>query len=589
MRNVYIILILLVVIIFNSIASNKHFEHFTSELSVKMRPCALYLTNNPSFCDQNEILYEMGDIQLQVLKKKLKKTDKSSQIIKDLDSTIDEVLKNKANLQLNTCKLSINELKEIKTNTSSTDIYPSKTITAFTEYDTNRYQGYCFLDSEQKGNTDVLTKITNDYPNIVSSEGISFNSPVRNVDSSSTSYAAVKIRNDLYINTIMNDMKMFCKPVDNVRINDEDIFLRIKCNMEKNSLTASRIDLVIYVKGQNMMRVVDKTAAEVASKKASEDVKTATFVLEAAKTTLEVAKASETADAVKTANTTVDDATKALDKAKKVQEDAVKFIEKISQHLKKFEDTFFTFTYMENKMLSYAPVAVPVRICTLKFNICDNVVSFTSISEQKKNGSDNEKEEIKVSFNEEFKSGAIVLKQSLQLPFSDKTENISGDEKRRIANNKNNDISNLIDDKIKTLEDETSDLKMKLLEFDSLNKTIANNYKQSQNLCEINKTTYSGCIEKVNIDFGNTYKLVEIIQQETQNKLNKAMSLREVLIKIKADMLITKFTLADVNEDISRAISKDSDGKPTTKGVEIPYEKYADYVSNDNCIYLQYD
>jgi len=588
MRNVYITLILLVVIIFNSIVYKKQIEHFASDISVQMRPCALYLINDPIFCDQNNILYEMGEIQLLVLKKKLKKTDKSIQLIKDLDAKIDQVLKNKSNLQLNTCKLSINNLKEIKSNTNSTDIYSNKTISTLTEFDTKNYQGYCFIDTEQKENTDVLRKISNDYPNVVSSEGILFDTPVIDTDSPSSSYAAVKIRNDLYIDTLMNDKKMLCKPVEDVRINDGEIFLKIHCHMENNNLFASKIDLVSYDKEKNMMRVFDKTVSEIEIQKASEDVLAAEFVVKAAKTTLEIAKASETADAVKSAKTTLENATKHLDKTKKVQENAKEFNKRISEHLKKFEDTFFTFTYIENKILSYTAISVNVRICTFKFNICDNVVSYAYISEQSKDGTD-EKEEIKLSFKDEFRSGVILLKQSLQLPFSDKTKNISGNDEFRIADNKNNDISDLIDEKLKSLEGETSDLKMKLLEFDSLNKKIANNYKQSQNLCEMNESEYSDCIESTNIDFGNTHKLVEIIKKETENKLYKGNSLREVLIKIKADMLTTKITLLDVNEAIYHAIPKDSEGKPKAKGIKISFEKYADYVSNDNCVYLQYD
>lgn len=558
MNNSYTILIIfLSCILLVTSVSMRCVEHFEEDIEktknqsilVKTRECEMHLTNDAGVCNKLDKYYKMGHIQLQITINNMKsKKDASSQqaynILKYIQSK-------KKNIPINACKISIPDLSEIDSIYQQESKYPYKSITSLIDYDPVTFKGYCLLDTQyDTDEVSVKMKVNKELSDIMNSDRMIMTSQIKDIGSDETTYAALEFNNDIF-SKILNNPKKFCKKSsNNIDIQHKAIFVRITCNLESfDKISASKVELVEYNKESNSFIKVEKYQLS--------------------------EKTEENKSSVPIPDTNTD--------KKDVYQPDSENIMKI------FENAFFGFNYIENGALTFSSYNIPVSMFTFQFDICQNVESYVFENEITDPSDDSKKNKIQFSFREELGSTPKIIKQQLNIPFLDNTKNISESEDVKITDNKDNDISNLIDDKIKKLGNANEEIKNKIKEYDdSLDKT-AKNYIKLQESCSNNEDTYSTCIEKANIDFGNLYKLITISKSESNNIIQRNKSIINSLTDVKEIMSKTRYSIEDANEEITNNIPKNNDGTLKYKGVPFSFQKFAKYISNDDCLYFRFD
>jgi len=155
--NIILICIIFVNIILQSIKLNEGFDTSISsttqliplsytkhKITAELRPCTIQLTNDADICDKLSDIYELSDSQIQVLLNKMK-ADNTHQTAYNM---LQYVKNTKNTLPINSCKIQLSQWKEIKEayTSSSNIIYPYKSITKSTDYNTSNLSGYCLYD-----------------------------------------------------------------------------------------------------------------------------------------------------------------------------------------------------------------------------------------------------------------------------------------------------------------------------------------------------------------------------------------------------------------------------------------------------------
>jgi len=628
-----LILIMISILVFLSISFKtlESFEESNEKMRVQTRGCEMHLTKDPELCNKLEPFYKLGNIQLQVAINKMKKLRDSSS--KQAYNILRYIQSKKKQIPINSCKIEVPGLKEIDKNEFDSFQYPFKTITSFVDYDPISFKGYCLLDTNY--DTDELSvkmKIDKEYSNIINSDNMQITSKVKDIDGDDTTYAALEIRSDIY-SQILNNSKEFCKKNNkNIDIPDKAVFVKVTCHLENmRKISVSKVEIVEYVKNKNKFEKIKKyeenkklppkkdSKSEQNSNIETDEIQenetdeiqenekdeiqenetdeireefTEEIRNETDQTTSDISKESENTKqsdiSKQSENSKQSDISKESENTK--QSDISKQSENSKQSekvMKEFEKNFFGFTYIENSSLIFSSYNVPVKIYNFDFDICSSIQSYTTIDEITDPLDESKKSKIKLSFAEDLRISPIMIKQNLNIPFKDDTKNISESEDVKVTDNKDGDIKKMIEDKINSIEDENKDIKNKLKEYDEALDKTAKNYVNLQSLCKENQDTYSNCIDRANIDFGNLYKLITIAKTGLNDLIQRNMANKESLVNVLEVMEITKFTIEDMNQDILNNTPKHNDGSLKNKGVPISMQKFAPFVSNDDCFYFQ--
>jgi hypothetical protein len=543
----------------------------------------------------------MGNIQLQVAINNMKKMrDPSS---KQAYNMLRYIQSKKKNIPINSCKIQIRGLSEIDKVHMDESIdgdisYPFKSTTSFAEYDPVSFKGYCLLDTNyDTDEMSVRMKVNKEYSDIMNTDDLIFTSQIQDIDKDNTTYAALKFSNDVYTK-IVNNSTQFCKKNNvNIDIPDKSVFIKITCHLENISkISASKVEIVEYIKEDNGFKKINKYGEKIKKPKIPKMENTNTEVADTeheGTETTEVAPSTETketfanmeSDMEGDSNTETDTKPETTKKGEKdVSEAKSSYSEEI---MKKFEETFFGFTYIENGSLVFSSYSLPVKIFTFNFDICSSILTYKTIEETTNPYDNDEKTKIKISFTEDLRISPILIKTKLNIPFKDGTKNISEAEDVKVTDDKDNDITSLINDKIDSIQKENDEIKLKIIEYDKALDKTAKNYMNLQDSCSNNKDTYNNCIQMANINFGNLYKLITIAKTELKDSIQRNMAMRDSLSAVLETMKITVFTIEDMNQDIKNNIRKNNDGSLKDQGVNISYQKFAQFVSSDDCIYFQ--
>lgn len=578
MNILYTSLMILILIILSFTLKNvEKFEDSNQKIKVKTRGCEMHLTNDPELCNKLEPYYKMGNIQLQVAINNMKKLRDSSS--KQAYNILRYIQSKKKQIPINSCKIKVPGLIEIDQNESDSSKYPLKTITSYVDYDPVSFKGYCLLDTNY--DTDELSvkmKVEKDYSDIMNTDNMLLTSQIQDIDNNDTTYAALEFKNDIF-STILNNSKEFCKDNNkNIDIQDKAVFVKVTCHLENTKkISASKVEIVQYVKKENKFKKVNKY----------EDVKT--LVPKISKS--ELKQNQDISDSETPKENVVNEAgSENLEseesESSKPQQSEPKQSES-EKIMQEFEKNFFGFTYIENSSLIYSSYTVPIKMFIFDFDICSSIQSYNTKDEITDPYDENKKSKIKISFTEDLRVSPIMIKQTMNISFKDDTKNISEAEDVKVTDDKDGDIKKLIENKINDIDEENKDIKIKLKEYDEALDKTTKNYVNLQSLCQENQDTYSKCIDRANIDYGNLYKLITIAKTGLSDLIQRNNATKDSLKSVEEIMSLTQFTIEDMNQDILNNTPKNKDGSLRNKGVSISFQKFSPFISNDDCLYFQ--
>jgi len=574
MNILYASLMILILIILSFTLKNvEKFEDSNQKLKVKTRGCEMHLTKDPELCNKLEPYYKMGNIQLQVAINNMKKLRDSSS--KQAYNILRYIQSKKKQIPINSCKIKVPGLIEIDQNVSDSSKYPLKTIASYVDYDPVSFKGYCLLDTNY--DTDELSvkmKVDKDYSDIMNTDNMLLTSQIQDVDNNDTTYAALEFKSDIF-STILNNSKEFCKDNNkNIDIQDKAVFVKVTCHLENTTkISASKVEIVQYVKKENKFKKVNKY----------EDVKKIVPQLSKGG---DLKEKTDNSDSEPPEENVTEEASSEKIEPEKSESSEPKQSDS-EKIMKEFEKNYFGFTYIENSSLIYSSYTVPIKIFIFDFDICSSIQSYNTKDEITDSYDENKKSKIKISFTEDLRVSPIMIKQTMNISFKDDTKNISEAEDVKVTDDKDGDIKKLIENKINDIDEENKDIKIKLKEYDEALDKTTKNYVNLQSLCQENQDTYSKCIDRANIDFGNLYKLITIAKTGLSDLIQRNNATKESLINTQEIMSLTQFSIEDMNQDILNNTPKNKDGSLRNKGVSISFKKFSPFISNDDCLYFQ--
>jgi len=213
------------------------------QIKADFRPCTIYLMKDQDICDKLDTLYQMSDMQLQILLNLNK--DKP-----DMKQKYDQILyvkNNKHTIPLNSCKIELNKWKEINK-------YAYKNITSVYDYDKNTLSGLCFKDVTNEMdaadinsfNTQTLfEEECNGIDNINNDSNILYNS--------------MKMKEPID-EKLLSTNGIICNDINvSQNIDPTLIFIKIKCYLQDSLLKCNDIALVSYdIKKNKMIEIEDQ-------------------------------------------------------------------------------------------------------------------------------------------------------------------------------------------------------------------------------------------------------------------------------------------------------------------------------------------
>jgi hypothetical protein len=574
MNILYASLMILILIILSFTLKNvEKFEDSNQKLKVKTRGCEMHLTNDPELCNKLEPYYKMGNIQLQVAINNMKKLRDSSS--KQAYNILRYIQSKKKQIPINSCKIKVPGLIEIDQNVSDSSKYPLKTIASYVDYDPVSFKGYCLLDTNY--DTDELSvkmKVDKDYSDIMNTDNMLLTSQIQDVDNNDTTYTALEFKSDIF-STILNNSKEFCKDNNkNIDIQDKAVFVKVTCHLENTTkISASKVEIVQYVKKENKFKKVNKY----------EDVKKIVPQLSKGG---DLKEKTDNSDSEPPEENVTEEASSEKIEPEKSESSEPKQSDS-EKIMKEFEKNYFGFTYIENSSLIYSSYTVPIKMFIFDFDICSSIQSYNTKDEITDSYDENKKSKIKISFTEDLRVSPIMIKQTMNISFKDDTKNISEAEDVKVTDDKDGDIKKLIENKINDIDEENKDIKIKLKEYDEALDKTTKNYVNLQSLCQENQETYSKCIDRANIDYGNLYKLITIAKTGLSDLIQRNNATKESLKNVEEIMSLTQFSIEDMNQDILNNTPKNKDGSLRNKGVSISFKKFSPFISNDDCLYFQ--
>jgi hypothetical protein len=249
----YINLILFLILIINIILlttkySNieKFEEQVRQPIKIDTRPCTLHLTNNSDLCDQLEEIYKMSDIQIQVILNQMKVDPNANKTNYD---NLRYIKDNKASLPLNACKIELNNLKESKNIYGSSNILVYKNLTKVIDYNQNNLSGYCLSDiSSYTGlsHINMLNKVQSNISSNMFYIPLTLSNTVSNIIDNNNKYLAIKMKDNLNAETLLNEEKYICKN-NTITLENNLKYIKLDCMLHNDIfLKVHNINIVQY-------------------------------------------------------------------------------------------------------------------------------------------------------------------------------------------------------------------------------------------------------------------------------------------------------------------------------------------------------
>jgi hypothetical protein len=211
-----------------------------------------------------------------------------------------------------------------------------------------------------------------------------------------------------------------------------------------------------------------------------------------------------------------------------------------------------TFDYKyDDKKIKYTAITLPVSVYKFTYNFCNKIESYAMYN-------------IPKFSMDEFHIAPKIIKHNIDLmPY--------------LPNSKNNaNVEQIVNLKIKEFFDEIKMINQQVDTYTSNQDAITVEFqKMKQTTCPSiidNNKKYTECMLQQNM-LSDNYNMIESDKYYLKDILQSKRSTYADLIDAAEKMRIMQFTLKEINEAIEN-------------GIEIDYFKYADFVSNDNCIYL---
>lgn len=550
---IYFIIFILILIIIGTIT--KKIEKFENELPfinseypiliANLRPCEIYLTEQPQKCNELKDIYKLGKIQLQVLINVMKKNENYNQIVENLE----KILELKNIVPVNSCKFSFDGLYEV--DKVGNNKYEYKTATKHVNYDLKDMKGYCLMKVDTDSKSSVIENISKKYKGMIDENNIHF---VNHIQGDNNTYAAVKIKSEKILSNNSSFSSICKKSNNNI---DNERFLRLHCDIyNDNKLLLSYIDIVSYNKKLEKFEIIDFSQKKSDNPPSSEPNNGS--------------PAGQNTSSPAGQNT--NGSTSVIPK----QHDTDKII-------KEFNEAFFELLYIENKTLSLSCKKFETSLYTFTFNECNNIEKYEKIEYIYDKNKD---ENVRYSFNfNDFNISGKSITNSLKLPFKSDTKTINDENSDvKMTNNSDGDISRLLQNKIDNAEQENKAIEDKIKEFESQLNNLSLQYQANGSLCNDEPL----CLKEKNEYVDKMYKIITKLKNEYESSLRINKDLKNQCIDILLDIDEISMKLSDINNSIEMNIQKTSDGKPRTNGMRIDYSKFSKYVSNDDCIYIKF-
>jgi hypothetical protein len=213
-------------------------------------------------------------------------------------------------------------------------------------------------------------------------------------------------------------------------------------------------------------------------------------------------------------------------------------------------DPLFTYSY-DKKQILYQPSTYDVMVYKLTHNYCDNVEEYTIY--------DN------LTFSmTELGIAPRIIRQNIDL--DDYSSNFS------IAAN----IPDIVNNALVDIMKKNSEIESNLVTYTSnQDLMLADMSKLRREICPSilsNNNQKAMCILRANT-IEDQYNFIEVQKYQLNERLARQRRLYQMFIDTSYKMKASKFTLYEVNEIIKT-------------GVAISYSKYADLISNDDCLYV---
>ena len=571
---------LMMVLVFGNL--KKNIERFENEedipyiegekpiLIANMRPCQVYLTNEPSKCDELSEMYKMGKIQLRVLINTLKKIENYQDIVKHLEIIYDD----KEKTSSKSCKLTFRGLEEVR-NTAESGQYEYKTITKATNYNLETMNGYCLMEVEpdlHESPMDIAKgKIQKRFKDVVDESSVTIIKNINGSDDGNKIYAAMKLKDN--IPTTLGKSTACPKP--NVDLEDGARFLKMNCDIEKaTKLVVYRVDIVKFNKKSGKFDIIDIHTGKITAPTPND-----TPVPSASNE--ETTDTAPVADAASPAPTSL---------AAIIAAKAPKPPNKIDTKklAKEFNEKFFRIQYVENGPIALLPLTVETPIYVFTFDPCENLEKYKKIEYVFDKDKD---EDVKLQFSmDELKVFGKTIRSRLPLPFKPDTKNIleSDDEDaKKITDNVDNDITDLLNDKIDNAESENKAAEEKIKEYDLQLQSLSDSYKELESLCQDNDNPEE-CLKASNTNIAKMHSLISMMKTELEDSIKKNIDLKHLCIDVKVEMSKISIQIQDINLAIDETIPRNNQGQRKSRGINISYKKYSNMVSNDDCIYVQF-
>jgi hypothetical protein len=500
--NIVLFLLIIINIIIIVMRERKRREFFedaspsTDIIKVNTRPCTLHLTNDDELCNRMADIYKMSDLQIQVILNKIQYEGNMSTY-----SLLQFVKDNKKTLPINACKIELNKFKEVNNLYLSTSSNLYKNIYRDISYNNSTLSGYCLSDISEYSsfNTSNIINIVN--PTL--SSNIFFNaqldSPTNVYDENNSRYLALKVRNKINRDVLLNDMPYVCSELK-TPIEDKLQFIRLHCALYDTSrLVVDNIDFVNYDANSRKMQIVSDTRPSIMT--------TIPFIQ------------SEP--------------------------------EIMQYNSSNILNTMFSYIY-DKKQIKYVPINKQVFIYKFTHNFCNKIEEFTMY------------DNIQFSLAE-LNVQPTIIKYNIDLSPIISNSNVIDNNIPTAVNNKLSSILISNNNNIRSIDDHTSNQIL-------LNAMYA---KLREETCPalVNNKDKALCTLRTNA-IQDEYNIHEIEKYSLQEKLQNQRVVYYELLETKKRIDNTSFTIADIKDIVSVK-------------VPITYSKYADMISNDDCLYIQ--
>ncbi len=495
-----LIIINIIMIVMRERKKRREFFEDTSSITdiikINTRPCTLHLTNDDELCNRMADIYKMSDLQIQVVLNKMQYEGNMSTY-----SLLQFVKDNKKTLPINACKVELNKFKEVNNLYLSTSSNLYKNIYRDISYNNSTLSGYCLSDISEYSSFNMSNIINIVNPTL--SSNIFFNaqldSPTNVYDENNSRYLALKVRNKINRDVLLNDMPYVCSELK-TPLEDKLQFVRLHCALyDTTRLIVDNIDFVNYDANLRKMQIV------------SDNPQSVTMSIPFIQSEPEIMRYNSS----------------------------------------NILNAMFSYIY-DKKQIQYVPINKQVFIYKFTQNFCNKIEEYTLY------------DNIQFSLAE-LNVKPTVIKYNIDLSPIVSNSNVINYDIPTVVNNKLSNILISNNKIIHSIDEHTSNQVL-------LNAIYA---KLREETCPslVNNQEKALCTLRTNA-IQDEYNIHEIEKYSLQENLQNQRVVYYELLETKKRIDNTSYTIADIKDIVSLK-------------VPITYSKYADMISNDDCLYIQ--